>query len=102
MEISISKKIACIAASSVFVLLTGCGKSNLSGTYVDQAGNVSLTFQPGGKVRYHASETGFTEQDTYTVSGKKVTVKGMAPFKIRSDGCLASPTLIVCKKKKST
>ena len=102
MNISMSNKIACIAASSVFVLLTGCGKSDLSGTYVDQAGNVSLAFQSGGRVRYRASETGFTGQYTYTVSGKTMTVKGMAPFKIRADGCLVSATLIVCKQKKST
>lgn len=102
MNTSMSKKIAWIAASSIFVLPAGCGKSDLSGTYVDQAGNMSLIFQSGGKVRYRASETGFTEQDTYTISGKKITVKGLAPFNIRADGCLVSPTMIVCKPKKSS
>ncbi|MGH8127149.1 MAG: hypothetical protein ACRETC_02125 [Gammaproteobacteria bacterium] len=101
MNISMSKKIACIAASGAFVLLAGCGQSGLSGTYVDSTGNQSLTFQSGGRVIRHANETGWTKQYTYTVSGEKVTVKGLAPFKIRDDGCLESPTLIVCKQKQS-
>ncbi|MGH8273441.1 MAG: hypothetical protein ACRES9_04160 [Gammaproteobacteria bacterium] len=102
MKINISKKSVYAAGLGAFALLAGCGQSGMSGTYIDHAGNVSLTFQSGGKVQYHASETGYTRQGTYTVSGKKVTIKNMAPFKIRADGCLESPTLIVCKPKQSS
>ena len=102
MNIRMNKTFAGSAALGAFVLLAGCGQSGLSGTYVDSQGNVSLTFQSGGKVLYHTSQTGYTKQETYSVSGNKVTIKGLAPFKIRADGCLVSPTMIVCKPKHSS
>jgi predicted Rdx family selenoprotein len=100
-----SSKIAIrIAAIGSFVLLAACGAKSLSGTYTDMAGNVSLDFQSGGKVRFHASETGYAEQDTYTVDGKKVTVRSsggtVGIFEIQTDGCLNSPTMgEMCKPR---
>lgn len=102
MNIHFTKKLASAAALSAFVLLAACGQHGLSGTYTDSQGNVSLTFQSGGKVLYHASQTGYTKQETYSVSGNKVTIKGEAPFKIRADGCLVSPMMIVCKPEHSS
>ena len=106
MNVSLTRISTRIAALGVFVLLAACGQSGLSGNYVDQDGNVSLTFQSGGKVQYQASETGFTEQDTYTISGKKVTVNStggtVGIFEIQPDGCLRSPTMgELCKPKQS-
>ena len=102
MTIKPNVKSAAVAALAVGVLLAGCGKS-LTGTYTDQqSGNISLSFQSGGKVRYHASQTGFTQMDSYTISGKKLTVKSdkgtVGTFNIQPDGCLRSPTMgLLCK-----
>lgn len=107
MNIHMNKTFAGIAGLGAFVLLAGCGQSGLSGTYVDPSGNVSLNFEPGGKVTYHASETGFTERDTYTINDKKVTIKStrgtVGILVIQSDGCLRSPTMgTLCKPKHSS
>lgn len=95
-----------IAAASL-VLLTACGGRSLSGTYVDPNGNLSLTFGSGGKVRYHANETGFSEDASYRVSGSNLTIataKGaLGKLTIESNGCLHSPTMgELCKPRKGS
>ena len=97
---------ASIMAFGATVLLGACSKS-LSGTYTDQSGNVTLTFQSGGKVKYQASETGFTEEDTYSIKDKKVTIKStggtVGIFEIKPNGCLNSPTMgELCQPKTSS
>lgn len=90
-----------------FVLLEACGGRSLAGTYADPNGNLSLTFGSGGKVRYHANETGFSEDADYHVSGSSLTIKSakgtLGKLTIEPNGCLHSPTMgELCKPPKGS
>ena len=105
MNIQRSVRCANILIMGASVLFfAGCGDKSLSGTYVDQSGNINLAFESGGKVQYRANATGRNEQDTYAIDGKTVTVKSargtVGKFTIEDDGCLRSPTMgTLCQPK---
>jgi hypothetical protein len=84
-------------------LLGGCAKQ-LSGSYIDSSGNLSLSFGSGDKVTYHANETGRTVQGSYVLHGDKLTVREaggtLGIFTLQPNGCLHSPTMgELCRPK---
>ncbi len=96
-------QIAGLAALATATLLAACG-SSLTGTYVDQTGEVQLSFQSGNKVVLQRN--GHSEQDSYSLKGNKVTMRSsggtVAIFEIEANGCLHSPLFTeLCKPKSS-
>lgn len=56
---------------AVSICLTACGQS-ISGTYQDQLGMVTFTFESGGKL--YAKTMGVTQELKYEVDGKKIKI----------------------------
>ena len=101
MNIQHIRKSTGLVALATTLTHAACGQ-NLSGTYVDVTGDVTWTFQSGGKVALQRN--GHTEQDNYTIKGDKVTVSSsggtVAAFQIEANGCLHSPMYTeLCKPK---
>ncbi len=83
--------------------LVACG-SSLTGTYLDQTGDVQLSFRSADTVVFQRN--GRSEQDSYTRTGDKVIVRSsggtVAIFQIEANGCLHSPLFTaLCKAKSS-